>query len=1603
MTRGALAHRNLLTYEELEDRRVLATFVVSTDLDTNPDNDAVYYGSLRWAVNQANATAAADVILFSDDVFEGGTAQINLNLGQLNITQPVSILGPGAGKLTVSADADSRIFNLNIGTDQQVRNVTISGMTLQGGNITGDDAAARGGAIFSREALTLTEVIFSNNRASQGGGAVYAQFGSLTVDRSLFQNNSGGGIGGGGILNASGDDNSQPFTTISNSTFYANRAPAGGANVGFGGGVLNRNGRMEISQSTFFDNSSGSGFGEGVASWGNPLPEEEGADPPPETVKTLMTHTVVFREGSESDVAVVGESDDDPPLPLLNSFENQGYNLIGALGDQIEGGDGDLAPGTDPQLKDLDDYGGSIPVMLPNNDPEDPDFDGISPLIDAGNPERTAGQAGLYEQRGRHFTRIYSKPEIEEPIIDIGAAEVQAVVFFVDSLVDESDVQYSGTTDRLTKVIDGNLEGGNDFSLREALEFSFKNPELDTISFADSLKTEYDPTLSAAPTILLSPDFGSLVIDHEVIIQGPSTFILEVDATGTDETPSINDGFGSHVFAIDDNDVETLLNIEISYITMMGADQVGPGGGIYSNENLTLRHVTMKDNFSTLSGGAIFTQFGNLAVYDSTFNNNATSGNGGAIFVNTSGVAGVAIEALIVNSTISGNTAGGRGAGIGNDDGHVIIRNSTITLNSAASTRGSGVYSANYSNTKTEVYSSIISGNLNNDIEYATGAANTFSLGYNLIGRGNASFVFTATGDRRNILNPMLAPLANTGGFIQTHRPLAGSPIIDAGNPADVNGEGDTPETDQRGGSFVRVYDATGMGAGPGIIDIGAYELQPAVLVVDSTADVDNGDYSEGNLTLREAIKIANENPLQDFIDLTQLVGQINVTGTSLTITDSVSIEGPGWFDIRIFGTSLTTAPMFVINDGSATTTIDVSIKGVAIESARAGAINNSENLTIEQVSFQANRNTTSGGAIFQQNGSLKISNSQMNGNSTSGANADGGAIYAINSTVEILDTILVGNTAFATGADGGAIALNNAVLNATRTLISGNQAPAGTSDGGGIYATGALSAINLNDSTVSGNYTTGSNSEGGGIASYGGAVNLVDSVVSLNRTAGSQSTGGGIYLNGGTLSALRSIITQNSTTGLNAPGAGIAMIGGSGSIVESSIQGNTTSNTGGHGGGVYNVGGALIIRDSSIVENFVSHAQSKGGGVYSDTNLAGTQSTLILNTTISGNTAPLRGAGVFNADGLLEIYHSTITNNSNTATPFALMNSGNGVASQGTTATQTKIYSSIIAGNGGAATGTGTDVDFVDGNGVNSIQSLGYNVIGVGNAQAIFNKTGDQAGVTNPLLAPLQDNGGAQNNPFSVLTHALLAGSPAINAGSPTFNPSVYNPALNFDQRGEGFARVQRGRIDVGAFESDLAPALPADFTDDGKVDGSDFLTWQRNFGKTSGATKSQGDANNDGQVNSTDLTIWKTGFGSVAEPPAAMAAASTTAAAVTYTASLLAEEEPTSTFGSQGVASPVTPPAAVASSTDESHADANDYDSLASLGGPARAAAKTATADVIDDSLLWNDGAVSKVRSTSIYLNESRSEELDALFSGNEEEGAGDEVFAAWGEELL
>jgi CSLREA domain-containing protein len=370
-----------------------------------------------------------------------------------------------------------------------------------------------------------------------------------------------------------------------------------------------------------------------------------------------------------------------------------------------------------------------------------------------------------------------------------------------------------------------------------------------------------------------------------------------------------------------------------------------------------------------------------------------------------------------------------------------------------------------------------------------------------------------------------------------------------------------------------------------------------------------------------------------------------------------------------------------------------------------------------------------------------------------------GGILNQDDGTLTVTDSTISDNTA---DGDGGGIDNDGeGNLTVTGSTISGNTAGR---DGGGIQTDTTPGTVTVSDSTISGNTADG---DGGGIANNDdGTLTITDSTISGN-TAGSGSFGGE---GGGIFSNHDSFLTVTGST----------------------ISGNTASSSpfgGGAGGGIYYTASgdvSLTVTDSTISGNTAEASSAagasggEGGGIFSDTDLDTT--TTIRNSTISGNTADGDGAiggGVSNSFGLTVIEFSTITNNT------ASDGGGSGVASFGDDRTSTEVLSSIISAN------QGTDVDFVEGT-TNSFVSRGYNLIGDGNATGAFNQTGDQTGVSDPKLGELADNGG------STMTHALLSGSPAINA----IPQGTNGCGTTFTEDQRGVSRPQGSACDIGSFE---------------------------------------------------------------------------------------------------------------------------------------------------------------------------------------------------------
>ena len=194
----------------------------------------------------------------------------------------------------------------------------------------------------------------------------------------------------------------------------------------------------------------------------------------------------------------------------------------------------------------------------------------------------------------------------------------------------------------------------------------------------------------------------------------------------------------------------------------------------------------------------------------------------------------------------------------------------------------------------------------------------------------------------------------------------------------------------------------------------------------------------------------------------------------------------------------------------------------------------------------------------------------------------------------------------------------------------------------------------------------------------------------------------------------------------------------------------------------------------------------------------------IVVNSTISGNSAGDSGGGIGSYNGEVQVTNSTISGNSAGKIGGGIAGSGSGV----------QLTNSTISGNSAGSAG---GIYYVAGQfgGTNEISNtifnagaLGENIVSNGatvtshgynissdDGGGVLNGPGDQIN-TDPLLGPLGDHGGP------TLTHLPLRGSPAIDAGDPNFTPPPFH-----DQRGPCFDRVFGRRIDVGSVETQLRP----------------------------------------------------------------------------------------------------------------------------------------------------------------------------------------------------
>jgi hypothetical protein len=836
------------------------------------------------------------------------------------------------------------------------------------------------------------------------------------------------------------------------------------------------------------------------------------------------------------------------------------------------------------------------------------------------------------------------------------------------------------------------------------------------------------------------------------------------------------------------------LTLERSRVERNFAYAGGVGGGAIHgfDSSVILKQSTLEDNATDGNGGGISFVHGNsLYIDDSTISGNHARDSvsrGGGIYAEVSESSSV----QIVNSTISGNSAGWSGGGVFlesslDSTGDFILQHSTVTQNTAQTTDfglvghggglsiGEGVLAV--------LDHSIVADNARGEIG-RDDVAGQAAMRFTLIGDGTGAVVTdeggNLIGNAASPIDSLLGPLSDNGGLTKTHALQKDSPAYNAGDPTAVAGSGATPLNDQRGAPFGRIA--------IGRTDLGAFE-SPIVLtplVVDTLDDLADGDFSAGHLSLRDAIFVANQRDGFDVISFSQALtasgpATIVLQLGELELTEEAWIDGDS---LPLTIDAERRSRVLNISAGSG----DVRITGLEI----TGGLTTGDN-----TEYIVDTTYSGGGIRSVSNGTLTLDRVVLRGNETQGRWADGGGVFSSGGLV-ITHCQLIGNFAGLPQTvtivnGGGAAAYGGLIID--QSVIRDNEAFV---FGGGVYSRGSTTVfrtiIDANKAQHSGLHSEG-------------WIEVFDSVISNTRESLASYGRGAIVLSAGGR-IVRSLILDNDS-------AGIVYYGGSPllTIEDSTIARNDR-------GGVEFEKASGVIRQSTISGN---RGDSSWG-------ISGDNSHVTVEgSTISDNGGSLEGGGInihnVRGESLLHLSGSIVA--------------GNAIDVVGGSLDTLLMEYSLIGNTTGL---TAAQLALLNDNGNKANQSASLGPLADNGGPEL---PGGHRLLTHLPLVTSPAISAGDPNPFAGgLTEYDQRGAPydRVFGGRVDMGAVEYGAepgALDFD----GSGAVDGGdltRWELGFGMSEGAESGQGDGDGDGDVDGTDFLRWQRNLGTTVTASSS-------------------------------------------------------------------------------------------------------------------------------------------------------------------
>ena len=1041
--------------------------------------------------------------------------------GDLDVMTSVAITGAGADGTIIQAGPEA-----NLGIDRvfhvvSAADVTLSGVTVQNGQTEADGS---GGAIANTSGglVRLVDSVVANSaalgdEAGEGGGGIWnAANGSLLLNNTRVINNSAiTELGnGGGILN--GPD---ATLTVNDGEISGNAAARAG------GGVENNGGVITFNNATFTNNTAGINGGALHIS----------ADGLVEMLGGSATGNAALAEGGALWNSAVGT------LNVENATLD-GNTASGADADQGGGAihnDGGVLSVTDSTLINnvADGAAGSgggilaVPGSLVYV---------MGGEISANSSMRAGGAIEVNGTEEMPVKALLSGVTFNNN--STGAAPGNGGVLHITGVADVTVVNASassnnaaaeggalwvsgaGTLTVIGGTYDGNVASGDDADMGGGALYN-DGGQL-TVIGATLTNNTANGASGSGGAILVQP--GSLT---------------EVAGTTISGNSSNRAGGGIEVNATDDA-VAMLKLKNVDFANNSTGAAPGNGGALHITGpgDVTALNGTISGNAAAAEGGGFWNSaVGTLTVNGARFEANTASGadadmGGGALY-NDGGMLTV-VNAQIVNNVADG--ASGSGGGLLAQPGSMV----TVTggdINGNTSNRAGGGIEVNATMTDT-VTVDLTGVRLSNN---ATGAAPGNGGALHITGPGTVNVISglvsgnMAAAEGGGLWNSAVGTL-NVTGVTLTGNTASGADA-DQGGGALFNDGGTLNVTN----SVIEQNVADGAsGSGGGILNNGGTLNVSGGTFVGNTSNRAGGaieDNAGASVTLDDV----------DFFN--NSTGAAPGNGGALHITGAGNVSATGG----------------MVNGNTA------AAEGGGFWNSAVGTLNVDGTRFANNVASGDDADQ-GGGALFNDGGTLTVTNSVLHGNVADGASGSGGGILAnAGSTLNVSDTMINDNTS---NRAGGGIEVNATMTNTvtadlSNVTLDGNSTGAAPGNGGALHITGPAT-VSVSNSTVSNNMAA---AQGGGLwNSAVGVLNVSRSAISDNSVTGTDAMqgGGGLYNDGGQLTASNSTVWRNQA----AVGSGVLNAAGSTTLINTTVFANV-------GSGIFNVADSLTISNSIVAQ----------------------------------------------------------------------------------------------------------------------------------------------------------------------------------------------------------------------------------------------------------------------------------------------------------------------------------------------------------------------------------------------------------------------------------